>query len=130
MRRRNARSAVCAERSDSKRTAGMAEEKSRATPTTRTKKTAIATRTATRTIRRKTCSRGAHRCARESLAHIDGVGNCRGRPTGDLVLVPIGVGLERAFGRHPDICRLLVGELGQLDADLVEVQTRHLLVEL
>jgi hypothetical protein len=39
------------------------------------------------------------------------------------------IALERAFLRHADIGRLLVGELGQLDADLVEMQPRHLLVQ-
>ena len=40
------------------------------------------------------------------------------------------VGLERPLDRHADIGRLLVAELGELDADLVEVQPRDLLVEL
>ena len=47
-----------------------------------------------------------------------------------LRLVPVLVGFERAADRDADIGRLLVGELGEVHADLVEMQPRHLLVEL
>ena len=38
--------------------------------------------------------------------------------------------LERALRRDADIFRLLVAERGELDADLVEMQPRDLLVEM
>ena len=38
------------------------------------------------------------------------------------------IGLERALDRHADIGRLFVGELGELDADLVEMQPGDFLV--
>src|SRR5262249_53847431 len=47
-----------------------------------------------------------------------------------LVLIPLVVRLERPLARHADIFRLLVGELGQFGADLVEMQPRDLLVEM
>ena len=43
--------------------------------------------------------------------------------------VAVAVGLVRAFLRHADVGRLLVGQLGQHRADLLQVQTRDLLVE-
>src|SRR5579883_3590484 len=46
------------------------------------------------------------------------------------VSVPIMIRLVRAGHRHADIRRLLVGELGEFDADLLEMQSRDLLVEL
>src|SRR5689334_16669119 len=52
-----------------------------------------------------------------------------GNPTKRLKLIAIVVGLERTFGRHADIARLLVAELRELDAELVEVKPRDLLVE-
>src|SRR5438270_12318973 len=45
-------------------------------------------------------------------------------------LVAVVVGLVRAFDRHAQIFALFWGELGQLDADLLQVQTRDFFVEL
>src|SRR5579875_3267143 len=45
-------------------------------------------------------------------------------------LIPVVVGLERALLRHAEIGRLLVGELGQMHADLGKMELRHLLVEM
>ena len=39
------------------------------------------------------------------------------------------IGLKRAFHRHTDVVGLLLAELGELHAKLVEMQRRHLLVE-
>jgi hypothetical protein len=40
------------------------------------------------------------------------------------------VGLERAFGGDADIARLLLGELGELDSELAEVERGDLSVEM
>ena len=40
------------------------------------------------------------------------------------------VWLEWPFGRYADVTRLLVGQLGQLNAKLFEVQRRNLLVQM
>src|SRR5215831_1943781 len=44
--------------------------------------------------------------------------------------VPVLVGLERTVDRNADIGRLLVAQLGEMHADLVEMEPRDLLVEL
>src|SRR4051794_31315646 len=45
-------------------------------------------------------------------------------------LVPIMVGLVGAVGRDAKVIGLFLGELGELDADLLEVETGHFFVEL
>src|SRR5689334_19448817 len=45
-------------------------------------------------------------------------------------LVPVVLGLVGAFHRHADVGRLLLGELGELHAERIEVEPGHLLVEL
>src|SRR3546814_19141502 len=52
----------------------------------------------------------------------------RGRPL--VRSIPIMIGLERPFDRHADIIGLLLGELAELHAQLVEVQRRDLFVEM
>src|SRR5215468_11660382 len=63
---------------------------------------------------------------------------CSGRgvrgvaPPGDdctAVLVAVVVRLVRALDRHADVLRLLLGELGQLDPERVQVQPGDLLVQ-
>src|SRR3954464_3220969 len=44
--------------------------------------------------------------------------------------VAVVIRLERALDRHADIIGLLLAELRQLDAELVEVERRDLLVEM
>src|SRR6266511_3872399 len=44
--------------------------------------------------------------------------------------VSIPVGLVGSLGRHPDVLRLLGAELGELRAQLVQMQPRHLLVQM
>src|SRR3569623_1005026 len=44
--------------------------------------------------------------------------------------IAVMLGLERPFDRHADIVGLLLAELGQLHAQLFEVQLRDLLVEM
>ena len=48
----------------------------------------------------------------------------------DDELITIMVWLERSFGRHADVTRLLVGQLRQLNAKLFEVKRRNLLVQM
>ena len=45
-------------------------------------------------------------------------------------LVAVVVRLVRSLDRHADVVRLLPAQLGQLDTELSQVQSRHLLVEL
>src|SRR6266536_197881 len=47
----------------------------------------------------------------------------------DLQSIPVMLRLIWAFRRHADVLRLLLGELGQLHAELVEVQARYLLIQ-
>src|SRR5207245_7832640 len=47
-----------------------------------------------------------------------------------LRLVPVVLRLVRSLGRDADVRRLLGSEPGELHAQLLEVQARHLLVEL
>ena len=47
----------------------------------------------------------------------------------NLFLVAIVIRLVRSFDRHADVVGLHLGERRQLDAEGVEVQSRHLLVE-
>src|SRR3984957_5483101 len=47
-----------------------------------------------------------------------------------IYLIPILIGLVRPADRDADIARLLVGQLGQLHADLVEMQPGDLFVEM
>src|SRR5687768_6501430 len=56
-------------------------------------------------------------------------GRARRRP-GPAPSVAVMVRLERALGRDSDVAGLLLGELGQLDAQLVEVERGDLLVEM
>src|SRR5580704_4985822 len=44
--------------------------------------------------------------------------------------IPVLIRLVRAADRDADIGRLFVGELGELDADLVEMQPRDLLIKM
>src|SRR6056297_2450628 len=43
--------------------------------------------------------------------------------------IPVLLWLERAFGLHPDIGRLIGIQLGQLHADAVQMQARHLFIQ-
>src|SRR5438876_4487243 len=51
-------------------------------------------------------------------------------PSRVTLLVPVVLRLVRSLGRDADVRRLLGGEPGELHTQLLEVQARHLLVEL
>ena len=57
--------------------------------------------------------------------------DCRVKPGNDGVgpSIPVMIRLERAFRLDADVFGLVGAQLGQLDADLGEVQPGHLLVE-
>src|SRR4029450_10132653 len=95
-----------------------------------------------------TTSRGLRRCASaapsRSVAASSGrekekVGTGTPMPTfntpleggvcGSMALVAVEVALERAGLGHADVLGLVGAELGELGADLLEMQRRHLLVE-
>src|SRR2546421_11638847 len=44
-------------------------------------------------------------------------------------LVPVVIGLVRALDWHSDVVRLILRQLRQLHAEMIEVQPRHLFVE-
>src|SRR5262245_11516210 len=118
MRRRKARSSVWLSLADSKAEAATTVSKSR--PTQATRRPTIAARkrmTATRTRRRK---------GRPARFRIDRYPLGVTRATWSVSVV---VRLVRSAHRHADIGRLPVRHFRELDADLGEMQPRHLLVE-
>src|SRR5690242_18670358 len=46
------------------------------------------------------------------------------------ISIAVMIALERAVLRHANVLRLIIAQLGELHADLLEVQTRNFLVEL
>src|SRR6266545_179954 len=74
-------------------------------------------------------SRGRHSRADSAGLGVIAPPSVLGPRPGAAGLVPIAVGLVGAALRHADICRLLVAQLGQHDAELRELEPRHLLVE-
>ena len=50
-------------------------------------------------------------------------------PLSMSILVAVVIGLERAFDRHADIVGLGLGELGQFGAELGQVQTGNLFIQ-
>src|ERR1044071_2086100 len=53
-----------------------------------------------------------------------------GAPAGPTRSIAIMIGLERTFRSHADVGGLLLAQLGQFDAELVEVKPGNLLVEM
>ena len=68
------------------------------------------------------------RRATKKARHVSAAGFCY--VSKDDELITIMVWLEWPFGRYADVTRLLVGQLGQLNAKLFEVQRRNLLVQM
>src|SRR5215510_15376708 len=60
---------------------------------------------------------------------VESVARSKRKPASCRASIPVMIRLERALGRHADIGRLLLVEARELDADLGQVQTRDLLVE-
>src|SRR5581483_191073 len=50
-------------------------------------------------------------------------------PQDEVASIPVMIRLERAFHLDADIVGLVLAQFGQLDADLGEMQPRHLLVQ-
>ena len=75
--------------------------------------------------RDETLSRDRHDCKKRRPE--------RGPPSEKIVglepSISIVLGLVRALDRHTDVVGLLLGELGQLDAQFRQMETRHFLIQ-
>src|SRR6185369_7612707 len=79
--------------------------------------------------RQRTPPRSIRRCAAERLGATPRCTNSWSARIALLRSIAVGVGLVRPFLGDADVRRLLVGQLGEHRADLLQVQPRDLLVE-
>src|ERR1043165_2777364 len=135
MRCRNARSAVGSAWSLQKRAAVMAVLPPYTISKAESSATAIRTIAPIRTLRRMKLP--SPKRTGKLIARPRALQSKRAYPAPARVaegsgegLIPVMLRLERAFLRHANIAGLVVAQLGELHADLGEVQPRDLLVEL